>query len=185
MANNFKFRPGLADQRRASKSACDFYAATSGRETPAEQKAIQATVKPKQQRAPRQASTAPTEHQEQSALVSWWYRYSATKQLDHRLLVAIPNAQILIGFARDPGAFMGYLKQEGFRKGAADLVLFLPRGRYHALLVEMKRTGGGVLSEEQRDMARIIGEQGYMCMTCYGFEDARVTVMNYLNEAAL
>lgn len=185
MTRPFRFKPSLADTKRAILSTLE--AMTSDRTTDEGRRLIaemRATVKPKQQRAPRQASTEPSEHEEQSALVSWWYRYSSTKRLDHRLLVAIPNAQILIGFARDPGAFMGYLKQEGFRAGAQDLVLFVPSGKYHGLLIEMKRRASGVVSEAQHDMARIIGEQGYMCMTCYGFEDARVTVERYLEGVA-
>lgn len=181
MSRNFKFRPSLAATRRANLAAMEAMAhpdmSESGKQHLAE---LRASVKPKQVRGPRKPSAKPTEHQEQAALVSWWYRYSSTVKLDHRLLVAIPNAQMLIGFTRNPGAFMGYLQQEGFRKGAQDLVLFVARGRYHGLLIEMKRTGSGVVSPEQKDMARVIGEQGYMSMVCYGFEDARVTVVKYL-----
>ena len=183
MARKLGFKPSFQDQRRANKAAHEYYAAISGKETPPEQAALHEDVRDKVARGPRKprdAAEEPTEHQEQSALISWWYRYSSTKRLSHRLLVAIPNAQILIGFARNPGAFMGYLTAEGFRKGAPDLVLFLARGVYHGLLIEMKRRTKGVLSDEQREMAQIIGQQGYLCMTCYGFEDARVTVERYL-----
>lgn len=51
--SKMRFRPSMSDQRRASKSSCDFYAAISGKDTPPEQKAIQATVRDKVARGPR------------------------------------------------------------------------------------------------------------------------------------
>lgn len=52
--SRMRFKPGLADARRASKSGCDYYERISGQPTPPEQKAIQATVKDKVTRGPRQ-----------------------------------------------------------------------------------------------------------------------------------
>ena len=141
---------------------------------------LESIVKPKRIMSPRNPDDEPLEHDEQAALVKWWFSYSRTLALDHRLLVAIPNAQIMMRFANNAYAFMGYLTAEGFRKGMFDLVLFVPRGYYHGLCIEMKRRTKGILSPEQKEMAEVIGRHGYFCMTCYGADDAIVTIKKYL-----
>lgn len=170
----------LAERRRQSFGAMELM--RTGPVKP-EVAALFRNVKPKQQRKPKQPSLepeAPREHDEQSALISWWFLYCNQIKLNYKLLVANVNGQILMGSARNRQAVMAYLRQEGFRDGMPDLTLYVPRGRYKGLLIEMKRTTGGVVSPEQKEMSRIISEQGYMCMVCYGAEDAKKVIVDYL-----
>lgn len=173
----------LAERRRQSFGAMELM--RTGPVKP-EVAALFQGVKPrrdtKQARAPRTPSLEPTEHQEQSALCSWWHLYATTRGMDYRLLMSIPNAQLLMGHTKNPAAFMSYLRAEGFRKGAPDMLFAVPRGKYHGLFIELKRAASGVVSDEQKDMLRILSAAGYMCMVCYGAEDAKKVIVDYLNE---
>lgn len=173
----------LAERRRQSFGAMELM--RTGPVKP-EVAALFQGVKPrrdtKQQRAAPVKSQEASEHQEQAALVSWWFLYCNTIRTDYRLLFAIPNAQILLRHANNPAAMMAYMRAEGFRKGAPDLLLAVPRGKYHGLFIEMKRAASGVVSDEQKDMLRILSAAGYMCMVCYGAEDAKRVIMDYLND---
>lgn len=71
MPRNLKFRPSLADTKRANKSALDFYASASGRATPPEQEALHADVKPKQTRGPRKPSLLPSESEVQRSIIAF------------------------------------------------------------------------------------------------------------------
>lgn len=164
-------RKSLKDQKRDSALACNVWSPVA-LDIPA------GSVK----RQPRKVNpdAEPKEHDEQKALVEWWHSYSRALGLDWRLLVAVPNAQMLLWSSNNPNAVVNYLLSEGMRRGMLDLILFLPRGQYHGLLIEMKRRTKGVVSDDQRTMARVIGEQGYYCQFCYGWDDARITVEKYM-----
>lgn len=176
-----KRRPSLSERRRQSFGAMELM--RIGPVKP-EVAALFQGVKPRREAStkPRQQSLDPTEHQHQAALCSWWHLYATTHGLDYRLLFAIPNGQALIGNARNPAAFMSYLRAEGFRKGAPDMLLALPRGRYAGLFIELKRAASGVVSDEQKDMLRILLAAGYMTMVCYGAEDAKRVIVDYLTQ---
>lgn len=174
-------RLSLAERRRQAFGAMELM--RTGPVKP-EVAALFQGVKPRRQAStkPRVKSQEATEHQEQSALCSWWHLYATTHGMDYRLLFAIPNAQLLMGHTKNPAAFMSYLRAEGFRKGAPDLLLAVPRGKYHGLFIELKRAASGVVSDEQKDMLRILSAAGYMCMVCYGAEDAKRVIVDYLND---
>jgi len=122
----------------------------------------------------------PSEHEEQSKVVSWWYFYARTQQLDWRQLVAIPNAQIMFRMARNPNAMLSYLHKEGLRDGAQDLVIFVQRPPFGALLVEMKKTGRSQFSDDQATMMRVLSAAGYRCEVCKGAEAAIAVIKNYV-----
>lgn len=185
------FKKSLQDQRRASLQAQQAMA-HDGMSDAAKRHLAEfaATVKPRVSRVRRQRTEAdePLEHDEQKTVVSWWYHYSKTRGLDHRLLVAVPNSQALLRFATNPAAFMMYLKTEGMRVGMLDLVLFVPRRwsefdartKWHGLLIEMKRKTKGVISQEQAGMINVIGEQGYCTMVCKGADEAISAIRKYI-----
>jgi hypothetical protein len=179
MAMKPRFKPSLQDTLRANKSAMDYYAAMSGKPTP---DGATREVKAKVTRGPRKPGAEPLEHDEQSALVSWWFHYSKTLGFDYRLLVAVPNGQVMIRFANNPHALMTYLIKEGMRKGALDLVLFIANQNFHGLLIEMKRKTKGALSSDQEFMSELISSQGYKCVTCYGFDMAKDCITRYLKN---
>ena len=109
------------------------------------------------------------EHTMQCSCV-YWFRL-AHPDMALRL-VAVPN-----GGARDvvTGA---KLKAEGVVAGVADLVLFVKRGQYGALCIEMK-TRTGRQSESQKQWQRAI-EGDYCYMVCRSFDEFRNIIDKYL-----
>ena len=140
---------------------------------------ITETVSAPRRQRERDPNAAPLEHAEQVAVVKWWYWYSKTRGLDYRQLVAVPNAQILFRMAKNPNAVLGYLHAEGMRDGMLDLVLFHAAKNYHGLLVEVKRTIGGVVSDDQSTMARILSGAGYLCTVSKGADPAIKLITEY------
>ena len=117
--------------------------------------------------------TLPTEHDEQKALVKWFdLQYPALRGR----LAACPN-----GGQRNVSV-AAKLKAEGVRPGYPDLNLLVPRHGFAGLFIEMKRQKGGSLTPEQADWLEFLGAQGFMGVVCKGFDAARETVANYLQE---
>lgn len=113
------------------------------------------------------------EHRLQEACVRWFrLKYP---HLSARLF-AVPN-----GGRRD-GITGARLKEEGVLAGVSDLVLLVPNGRYHALLIEMK-TPKGRQSESQRAWQRAVTENGdYRYVVCRSLEEFMGEVNDYLND---
>lgn len=116
------------------------------------------------------------EHNEQVALMHWWSYASKSHGIPEHLLFAIPNGgdrNILVA---------AKLKAEGVRAGVPDLFLAVPRGRYHGLFVEMKKTKGGRIQANQKKMLEILEVYGYHSIVCHGFFEARKEIENYITE---
>jgi len=108
----------------------------------------------------------PSEHIEQSLFVQWFRR-----SYPNVLIFAIPN-----GGARSK-ATAGKLKVEGVVPGIPDL--FIPE--WH-LWVEMKRTKGGIVSNEQFGMIDYLQSVGYRVIVGKGAENAKAQILEFLNE---
>ena len=145
----------------------------------------------------------PTEHQEQAAVVQWFQSYARTKGIDPRLLIAIPNSQILLGLCKsdkDRLRVLAYLKAEGMQPGVPDLMLALPKwfkrgtstsvatnsaiwndpeSLFASLFLEMKRKGGKP-SQAQLDMADLLRRASYNVVIAYGFEEAQRAIKGYI-----
>lgn len=119
----------------------------------------------------------PTEHQEQSMLFQW-ADLTKARHPELGLLFAIPNFAGRLG--RLTAIHGAKLKREGRKKGVPDVMLPVPRGRYHGLFVEMKRVKGGSVSPEQRAWLAALQDQGYRAVRCLGWEQAREEIMSYL-----
>lgn len=76
------------------------------------------------------------------------------------------------------------LVNSGYRKGCPDLLIFEPVGKYHGLLIEMKKKNGGQVSTEQREFLRIAEEKGYRACVCEGADKAMLEIDIYLNGSA-
>ncbi len=111
-------------------------------------------------------TAVPSEHVEQSMLVQWFRR-----SYPNVLIFAIPN-----GGARSK-ATAGKLKVEGVVPGIPDL--FVPEWK---LWVEMKRTKGGVVSDEQFGMIDYLQSVGYHVIVGKGAEHAKAQILEFLNE---
>lgn len=110
------------------------------------------------------------EHKEQSAVVSWFrLQYPQYKGC----LFAIPN-----GGDRHP-LVAAKLKAEGTLAGVSDLFLMVPRPGCCGMFIEMKAVGGR-LQANQREFQELARRMGYKAVTCYGFDEARKEIGEYL-----
>lgn len=115
----------------------------------------------------------PTEHDEQKALITW-ADLQAAKHPELYLLYAIPN-----GGARSR-ATAGKLKAEGVRSGVPDLCLPVPRGDFHGLYIEMKRSKGGFTSATQKWWHAALLGLSHSVRVCKSFEEGREALLEYL-----
>jgi len=152
-----------------------FYAVMSGKEP----RGIQ-EVPPLKERKERAPSMEPTEHAEQKGVIEWWTKQYKFYGLPKFALYSVPNAQMLYKFARNPNAFMQYLKSEGLRNGIPDLQLDAARQGYHGLRLEMKRRTGGVVSPEQHEVHNYLRNAGYWVEVPRSSEMAIAAITNYL-----
>lgn len=117
-----------------------------------------------------------SEHDEQSALLSW----AATRQAvmpELEYLMAIPNG----GYrAKTTGR---KLKAEGLRAGVPDLFLPVARQSYHGLWLEMKISTGRV-TEKQSNWHEWLRGQGYQVRVCYCWQDAAEMIEIYMGVPA-
>ena len=123
-----------------------------------------------QRKHPQRKRPDDEEHRLQCACVNWFrlqYPTHATA------LFAVPN-----GGRRDrvSGA---KLKAEGVLPGVSDLILLLPRGNHHGLLIEMK-TESGKQSQAQRDWQRDMVHRGYKYLVIRSIDEFIDMVTDYL-----
>lgn len=119
------------------------------------------------------ALNIPTEEQEQMKLIEWTEIMTA-KWPELVLLHHIPN-----GGYRTPVEAAKF-KALGVKRGVPDIHLPVARGGYHGLYIEMKRTEGGVLSEDQKWWLKALGAQGYCSWLCDGCDKAIEVIEKYL-----
>tara|TARA_Y100000310_G_scaffold271169_1_gene285533 strand:- start:606 stop:1019 length:414 start_codon:yes stop_codon:yes gene_type:complete len=135
-----------------------------------------------------------SEHAEQVALFRW-AALNGTKYPALRNLFAIPN-----GGKRSSG---WWEKSEGLKSGVPDIFLAcaalpddpsdvfrfisecldmeLNEGVYFGLFIEMK-FGKNKPSPNQLEWIERLTKANYKCIVCYGWEEARDEILNYLGE---
>lgn len=113
-----------------------------------------------------------TEAGNQEALFSWVeWQLQAYPEL--KLLYHIPN-----GGKRDMQTAIA-LKRQGVKAGVPDIHLPVARGDYHSLYIELK-VGKGKPTALQKEWAADLNAQGHLAIVCYGWEDAKQALINYL-----
>lgn len=123
-------------------------------------------------RAPR-AKPVQREHNEQAALIQL-IGYFETAYPDLKWLFAIPN-----GGHRNK-VVAARLKAEGVKAGVLDLMLPVPRGRFHGLFLEMK-SGDNKPSKEQERWIEYLSGQGYFTTVEYSSQAAFDQLTGYLD----
>lgn len=132
---------------------------------------------------PEQLASSGSEHASQVALFAW-AALNVGKYPALAYMFAIPN-----GGLRDVRTAVN-LKAEGVKAGVPDI--FLPKAYnavpnifYFGCFIEMKidkyrnhKNGG--CSEEQIDFINWVTNSGYYCKVCYTWEEARDTLIGYL-----
>ena len=118
---------------------------------------------------------APPEDDEQIALFAW-INLNIGQQPELALAFHVPN-----GGHRNPhvGAHM---KRMGVKPGVPDLLLPVKRGRWSGLAIELKRTVGGRVSQDQQWWLVQLREQGWRTIVCRGADDAIITIIDYMRQ---
>lgn len=127
------------------------------------------------------------EQQEQGALIDWAKTVRMPKPWQKKKLsdfvFAIPN-----GEHRKPGV-AAKLKWQGVKAGVSDLFLPFPSHGYRGLWCEMKKptraydTDGErrrALTDGQREWLELMRGQGYVGITCWGWDEARELFLAYV-----
>lgn len=70
-------------------------------------------------------------------------------------------------------------KAQGIVRGVSDLILLIPRGRWHGLMIEMK-TKDGCQSTYQREWEQIVTAKGYRYEVIRSEVDFRALLTEYL-----
>ena len=109
---------------------------------------------------------------EQIALFKW-AAYMSSKMPELAAMYAIPNG------GRRHISTAKRLKAEGLKAGVPDICLPVPRNGYHGLYIEMK-SAKGRLEKHQKEWLERLGKNGYLAVTCRGFEEARDLILAYL-----
>jgi hypothetical protein len=71
------------------------------------------------------------------------------------------------------------LKRMGVRKGASDVFVGIVRDPWHGLFLELK-AGNNTPTESQEQFMLDMASQGYFCVWCQGFEQAKTVILDYL-----
>ena len=85
----------------------------------------------------------------------------------------VPNG----GYRSKKTAMM--LKGEGVKSGVPDIVLPVARGGYHGLYIELK-VGKNKPTDNQKKFMAALNDQDYLAIVCWGFEEARAAITEYL-----
>ena len=123
------------------------------------------------------AMPAPLEAQEQATLFEWM-AYNTGRYPELNLCYHVPN-----GGSRNTVEAHN-LKLQGVKAGVPDIVLPVPRGKYAALYIELKRKKGSKTSDEQRGWIDALNRAGNRAVICYGWEAAAAEIMAYLKGVA-
>ena len=77
---------------------------------------------------------------------------------------------------------LGELERQGMKKGFPDNFIAEPSGKWHGLFIELKRAKKSLShkSPEQRKWIKALNEKGYKAAFCYGAEEAKRVVLEYL-----
>ena len=110
------------------------------------------------------------EHTEQSKLVAMIRAFHPMV-----IVAAIPN-----GGGRTSQERVS-LHAEGVLSGMPDLAVLKPSKGFYGLFLEMK-TREGVESAAQKDIARRLNKEGYLCLVARSSQDAFKIVTDYLME---
>jgi hypothetical protein len=103
-----------------------------------------------------------------------WNEFPITR----RLLFHVANELDMSGDNAIKGAIR---RSEGIIKGVSDLILLIPRGCYHGLMIEMK-WGDNTQSKHQKEWQALVESQGYRYEVIYTEDDFVALLAEYLAE---
>lgn len=120
-----------------------------------------------------QYNNTPNEDVEQAQLFAW-AQYASGKYPELALMHHIPNG------GKRGKAEAARFKLQGVKAGVPDIFLPSARGGCHGLYIELKRVKGGRVSAAQEEFIKALRAQGYRVAVCFGMEQAREVIVEYL-----
>ncbi len=114
------------------------------------------------------------EHAEQAALFQWAELASRVSWPEVGMMFAIPNQRASPTERRR-------MAEEGAKSGVPDIVLPVPRGGYAGLFIELK-VGDNKPTANQKAWLEALRALGYMAVARWGWEAAKETIINYLEQ---
>ncbi|MFM2589446.1 VRR-NUC domain-containing protein [Vibrio sp. TBV020] len=120
---------------------------------------------------PREIETA-----EQAALIDWSWLVSYQGEKLGESITHVPNE------GKRGGKAQSDFKKLGGSKGYPDLIVDIAAGGFHGLRIEMKSPKGfsSSVSKEQKEWIERLNRRGYLAVICYGFEEAKQVIVDYL-----
>ena len=122
-----------------------------------------------------------SEHTEQVALFNW-AKLMESRHPQLALMFAIPNGgkRPVVKTKRGNFSFVGRsLKLAGTKAGIPDIFLPVPHGEKHGLWIELK-VGKNKPTKAQNMWLSNLASEGYETAVCYGFEEAKNKIVEYL-----
>lgn len=118
-----------------------------------------------------QRAITPLEEDEQRNFAEWLDRQGV-------LWAHIPNER------KASLSVLSSLARQGLKKGFPDNFIAVARGKWHGLFIELKRVKKclSVRSKEQREWIKQLNAAGYKALFCFGAEEAKKAVREYLKE---
>lgn len=118
-----------------------------------------------------QRAITPLEEDEQRNFAEWLDRQGV-------LWAHIPNER------KASLAVLSSLARQGLKKGFPDNFIAVACGKWHGLFIELKRVKKclSVRSKEQREWIKQLNAAGYKALFCFGAEEAKKAVSEYLKE---
>lgn len=98
-------------------------------------------------------------------------------------VIHVPNGAYLGADARTRAITMGKLKAMGVQPGVYDYIVPVPLLACPGLWLEMKRTKGGVVSDDQKAFKRRMVELGWRCEVAKGWVEASHIIEEHLEMA--
>ena len=127
--------------------------------------------------------TALTEDQIQKQIISWakHYKHNGQKIVSymHHSPGGGKRASKIGANGKRYSPEAAKFKAMGTLAGFPDLFIFIPKGGFNGLFIELK-TKTGKVSENQELMIERLNEQGYRAVVCYGFDESIKTIKDYL-----
>ena len=128
----------------------------------------------------------PLEHDEQAELFEW-ARDNKALHPELEMLYANVNGGKLPYHRNAKGQVTSpqriKLVQEGLKRGVPDVTLAVPRGRFHALYIELKRADhSNKPTPEQIEWIDNLRRYGYEAVVAYGAQEAQTAIMAYLGQ---
>lgn len=127
-----------------------------------------------------------SEHDEQALVVSVF-----RARWPDVVIASIPNGVPLTGLTqRGRARVMNWLKAEGLLPGMPDLIIYraamTPPDEdgvvkiWHGMALEMKRSDGGTLRDNQREVLAMLERAGYWTAVAHGYDEAMGLIEEYM-----